>query len=52
MSVEKKVVSCPICRPQLEAEECVFVTVRKEEYGKTTICCCPQHEKVKEEEPS
>jgi len=52
MSGEKEVLSCPISKPQLEAEECVFVTVRKEEDGKTTICCCPQQAKVKKEEPS
>ena len=52
MSKESEAVVCPICRPQIDAEECVFMTVRKKKNGKTTLCCCPQQEKVKKGEQS
>jgi hypothetical protein len=50
MRMGKEILKCPVCKDQVEASECTFVTKIKTDNGKEMLCCCPtQAKKVKNE---
>jgi hypothetical protein len=50
MRMGKEILMCPVCKEQVEGDECTFVTKIKTDDGKEMLCCCPaQAKKVKNE---
>ena len=46
----EKVAKCPLCKEQQNAEDCLFVMVKKGKGDKRTVYCCEtQARKVKNE---
>ncbi|UCH56938.1 MAG: hypothetical protein JSV18_06245 [Candidatus Bathyarchaeota archaeon] len=48
MKAEKEIVQCPVCKEQVEDEECTFAMVKEVEDEKIRVyCCSTQAKKVK-----